>query len=128
LSGQGTTPDTRLTRQKWERYRSAIAGCPLPAAVVDLDALDQNIERPDRLPVVALPPGLALLPMEGAGEVQTPLRVGGEVKLELGDPVFLRHAKAGELAEHFNEYLLLRGHRIETRAPTYRGLGQCFLG
>jgi D-serine deaminase-like pyridoxal phosphate-dependent protein len=76
----------------------------------------------------ALPPGLRLLSLEGAGEVQTPLELGRGVQLDLGDPVFFRHAKAGELAEHFSEYLLVRGTRVEARAPTYRGLGRCFLG
>jgi len=42
--------------------------------------------------------------------------------------VFFRHAKAGELAEHVLEYLLVDGDRIVGRAPTYRGLGLCFLG
>jgi len=60
--------------------------------------------------------------------VQTPVRVPRGITLPLGAPVFFRHAKSGELAEHFNEYLLLRGEKIEGRAPTYRGLGQCFLG
>jgi D-serine deaminase-like pyridoxal phosphate-dependent protein len=83
---------------------------------------------PDRLPVPALPPGLRLLGLEGAGEVQTPLQVDGGVELTLGDPVFFRHAKGGELAEHFAEYILVRGERVESRAPTYRGLGKCFLG
>jgi D-serine deaminase-like pyridoxal phosphate-dependent protein len=83
---------------------------------------------PDRLPVPALPVGLSLLAMEGAGEVQTPLRVPRDVALAAGDPVLFRHAKAGELAEHFSEYLLVRGDRVEDRATTYRGLGQCFLG
>jgi D-serine deaminase-like pyridoxal phosphate-dependent protein len=82
----------------------------------------------DRLPRPALPEGLELLSFEGAGEVQTPLKVPSAVRLELGDPIFFRHAKAGELAEHFNEYLLVRGDRVESRAPTYRGLGHCFLG
>jgi D-serine deaminase-like pyridoxal phosphate-dependent protein len=82
----------------------------------------------DRLPIPALPHGLKLLPLEGAGEVQTPLELAPGVTLQLGDPVFFRHAKAGELAEHFPEYLLVRGERVEGRAPTYRGLGQCFLG
>jgi D-serine deaminase-like pyridoxal phosphate-dependent protein len=50
------------------------------------------------------------------------------VSVRLGDPVFFRHAKAGELAEHFAEYLLVRGSRIEGRVPTYRGMGKCFLG
>jgi D-serine deaminase-like pyridoxal phosphate-dependent protein len=83
---------------------------------------------PDRLPVPALPAGLKLLPLEGAGEVQTPLVVPEGVELALGDPVFFRHAKAGELAEHFKEYLLVRGDKVLGRAPTYRGLGQSFLG
>jgi D-serine deaminase-like pyridoxal phosphate-dependent protein len=82
----------------------------------------------DRLPRPVLPEGVRLLGREGAGEVQTPLRVASGVALDLGDPVFFRHAKAGELAEHVNEYLLVRGDRIEARAPTYRGLGKCFLG
>jgi D-serine deaminase-like pyridoxal phosphate-dependent protein len=60
--------------------------------------------------------------------VQTPLTVPENVALRPGDPVFFRHAKAGELAEHFNEYLLVRGEVIEARAPTYRGIGKCFLG
>jgi D-serine deaminase-like pyridoxal phosphate-dependent protein len=83
---------------------------------------------PDRLPIVALPEGLALTKIEGAGEVQTPVRVPPGVELAIGDPVFFRHAKAGELAEHFLEYLLVRGDEIVARAPTYRGLGLCFLG
>ena len=83
---------------------------------------------PDRLPLPSQPPGLKLLPLEGAGEVQTPLRVPDGTQLAIGDPVFFRHAKAGEPAEHFNEYLLVRGDRIESRAPTYRGLARCFLG
>jgi D-serine deaminase-like pyridoxal phosphate-dependent protein len=82
----------------------------------------------ERLPVPALPGGLRLSSLEGAGEVQTPLEVAAGVDLALGDPVFFRHAKAGELAEHFAQYLLVRGDRVVARAPTYRGLGQCFLG
>lgn len=81
----------------------------------------------DRLPVPYLPPGLKLTAFEGAGEVQTPLRVPQNITLRPGDPVFFRHAKAGELAEHFNEYLIVRDDKIEALAPTYRGLGKCFL-
>jgi D-serine deaminase-like pyridoxal phosphate-dependent protein len=82
----------------------------------------------DRLPIPVLPEGLSLLPLEGAGEVQTPLAFSRAVRLSLGDPVFFRHAKAGELAEHFDEYLLIRGDRLAGRARTYRGLGKCWLG
>ncbi|MFO0762012.1 MAG: alanine racemase [Byssovorax sp.] len=80
----------------------------------------------DRLPIPALPAGLSLTDLEGAGEVQTPLLLPEGLDLPLGAPVFFRHAKAGELAEHFTRYLLVRGTRIEGRAETYRGAGQCF--
>lgn len=82
---------------------------------------------PDRLPIPVLPRGLSWLELEGAGEVQSPLRVtGAERTPRIGDPVFFRHAKAGELAERFPEYLLFRGDRIEGREATYRGEGRCF--
>ena len=80
----------------------------------------------DRLPLPWLPDGLALTPREGAGEVQTPLSVPAGIALALGDPVFFRHAKAGELAEHFERYLLVRGERVEADVATYRGAGKCF--
>ena len=47
--------------------------------------------------------------------------------LALGDPVICRHAKAGELAERFETYLLVRGNKIVGREPTYRGLGKAFM-
>lgn len=82
----------------------------------------------DRLPKPMWPKGLSLLDLEGAGEVQTPLAVPDDCPLRLGDPVFFRHAKSGELSEHFREYVLIRGDRVEGRAATYRGLGHAFLG
>lgn len=80
----------------------------------------------DRLPIPVFPAGLCLLDLEGAGEVQTPLE--GARDVALGDPVFFRHAKAGELAEHFDEYLFVEGGLVTSREKTYRGMGQCFLG
>jgi D-serine deaminase-like pyridoxal phosphate-dependent protein len=82
----------------------------------------------DRLPRPVYPEGARLLPLEGAGEVQTPLLLPPGTDLALGAPVLFRHAKAGELAEHFNEYLLVSAGRIVERAATYRGEGRCFLG
>lgn len=82
---------------------------------------------PDRAPVPWLPSGLSLVRFEGAGEVQTPLRLPERLVLPLGAPVFFRHAKSGELAEHFTEYLLIRRDQIVDRVPTYRGLGLRFL-
>lgn len=87
----------------------------------------------DKVPRPYLPKGLQLVSTEGCGEVQTPLRMpsNGTVELgrhiQLGDPVLFRHAKAGELAEHFQEYLLVKDGEIVERVPTYRGLGRCFL-
>jgi D-serine deaminase-like pyridoxal phosphate-dependent protein len=80
----------------------------------------------DRLPKPFLPEGLSLLGLEGAGEVQTPLVVPPGVALGIGDPVFFRHAKAGELAEHFPRYALVRGDRVIGYAATYRGAGHGF--
>jgi D-serine deaminase-like pyridoxal phosphate-dependent protein len=82
---------------------------------------------PDRLPMVHLPRGLTPVSIEGFGEVQTPFKTSGSTRLDLGDPVICRHAKAGELAERFQEYLLLRSGRVAERVPTYRGLGMAFL-
>ncbi|MEQ8275421.1 MAG: alanine racemase [Deltaproteobacteria bacterium] len=81
----------------------------------------------DRLPRPYLPAGLELFDLEGAGEVQTPLRLPAGMTVALGDPIFFRHAKAGELAEHFAQYVFVRGDRIVKRAPTYRGEGCVFL-
>ncbi|HEY1558093.1 MAG TPA: alanine racemase [Kofleriaceae bacterium] len=88
--------------------------------------LASGTPAPDRLPRPWLPEGLELLALEGAGEVQTPVRARSP--LPLGTPVLFRHAKAGELAEHFAEYVLIRGDRVVGRAATYRGLGHAFLG
>jgi D-serine deaminase-like pyridoxal phosphate-dependent protein len=81
----------------------------------------------DKLPRPFLPEGAALLPLEGAGEVQTPVAYAGPVTLGIGDPVFFRHAKAGELCERFDRLLLLSNGRIVDEVPTYRGEGKCFL-
>jgi len=82
---------------------------------------------PDKLPQPFLPPGLSLLEAEGAGEVQTPLEGAGAGDLAIGDPVFFRHAKAGELCERFAALHLIRGDRVVEVVPTYRGEGHTFL-
>jgi D-serine deaminase-like pyridoxal phosphate-dependent protein len=81
----------------------------------------------DKLPLPYLPEGASLLPLEGAGEVQTPVAHRGHVPLAIGDPIFFRHAKAGELSEHFNRLLLLSSGKVALDVPTYRGEGKCFL-
>ena len=82
---------------------------------------------PMRLPEPYLPHGLRLDPMEGAGEVQTPLLGPGARHLKPGDRVYLRHAKAGELCERFDRLYLVEGDRIVDELPTYRGEGRTFL-
>jgi D-serine deaminase-like pyridoxal phosphate-dependent protein len=80
-----------------------------------------------RLPSPYLPAGLRLDRQEGAGEVQTPLLGAPAGALAVGDRVWMRHAKAGELCERFDRLHLIEGGRIVEEAPTYRGEGQCFL-
>ncbi|MCA9539966.1 MAG: alanine racemase [Myxococcales bacterium] len=82
----------------------------------------------DRLPQPVWPPGLSYVSMEGAGEVQTPLRRSAATPaIEIGDTVLMRPAKAGEPAERFAAYHLVRGETIVAVEPTYRGEGQVFL-
>ncbi|MEV0276094.1 amino acid deaminase/aldolase [Streptomyces sp. NPDC050610] len=81
----------------------------------------------DRLPVPYLPAGLRLDSLEGAGEVQTPLLGQPADDLLIGDKVWFRHAKAGELCERFEALHLIDGDRIVETAPTYRGEGRTFL-
>jgi D-serine deaminase-like pyridoxal phosphate-dependent protein len=80
-----------------------------------------------RLPRPVLPAGLRLDGREGAGEVQTPLLGPAADALAIGDRVWLRHAKAGELCERFDELHLVEGDEVVETVPTYRGEGCCFL-
>ncbi|MGW7331772.1 amino acid deaminase/aldolase [Streptomyces sp. NPDC054840] len=81
----------------------------------------------DRLPVPYLPQGLRYDPQEGAGEVQTPLLGSPADDLLIGDRVWFRHAKAGELCERFDTLHLIEGDRVSESVPTYRGEGRTFL-
>ena len=77
----------------------------------------------DRSPLPWAPPQLRLTTLEGAGEVQTPLVGAGAASLSIGDLVWFRHAKSGELAEHTPTVHLLSDARIVDSVPTYRGTG-----
>jgi D-serine deaminase-like pyridoxal phosphate-dependent protein len=81
----------------------------------------------DRLPEPYLPSGLKLDPMEGAGEVQTPVSGGPARELRVGDRVYLRHAKAGELCERFDRLHVIEGGELVDELPTFRGEGRAFL-
>jgi D-serine deaminase-like pyridoxal phosphate-dependent protein len=78
-----------------------------------------------RLPRLATP-DLELLGTEGAGEVQTPVRGRGAQGLQIGDRVWLRHAKAGELCERFAAIHVVSGGAVSESVPTYRGEGKTF--
>ena len=124
----------------FDSYR---AFAPAPAAAVALDVVRRP--APDiatvlgggwiasgppgtsRVPQVAWPERLRLLPREGAGEVQTPLKGSAASDLAVGDRVWLRHAKSGELAERVNEYAVVDGGEVVAMLPTYRGEGKAFL-
>ncbi|MBA4246999.1 MAG: alanine racemase [Microbacterium sp.] len=82
---------------------------------------------PDRLPQVVWPEGLRMLGTEAAGEVQTPLRGPAARTLHVGDRVWLRHTKAGELSEHLDAFHVLDGDTVTGELPTYRGEGKAFL-
>jgi D-serine deaminase-like pyridoxal phosphate-dependent protein len=81
-----------------------------------------------KAPLPVMPVGMQYLPLEGAGEVQTPLQLApGTPEISLGDPVFFQHAKAGELCERFNELYLIHAGEIVDVVKTYRGEGMNFL-
>ena len=79
------------------------------------------------MPRIEWPHGLVYAKDEGAGEVQTPLIGPAASELTIGDVVWMRHAKAGEMAERVGEYVVVRRiHGTLTVVdvwPTYRGEG-----
>jgi D-serine deaminase-like pyridoxal phosphate-dependent protein len=83
-----------------------------------------------RQPTPVWPEGLRVLPREGVGEVQTPVTGPAAAGLSVGDRVWWRHAKAGEVCERFAEVHLVEDEPGEVAAvrtvPTYRGEGKCF--
>lgn len=110
-------------------YAVPVVRHPAPGVVTCLGGgyVASGAVGPDKAPVVWAPAGATLTELEGAGEVQTPILLPDGVQLALGDPVLLRHAKAGELCERFASLLVFRGDRVVDELPTYRGEGATFL-
>lgn len=77
-----------------------------------------------RVPKPVWPKGVRLIGTEGAGEVQTPFT--GAADLAVGDRVWMRHAKAGELCERFDAIHIVDADDRRTTVPTYRGEGRNF--
>lgn len=80
----------------------------------------------DRLPSFYEEGRYTYLSLEGAGEVQTPISDKSGC-LGVGDTVYFRHAKAGELCERFLALHAIRDNDYAGSFLTYRGEGQCFL-
>ena len=97
------------------------------ATVLGGGYLASGVGEPSRVPSPHLPPGLRLDRFEGAGEVQTPVLGPPARDLQVGDRVYFRHAKAGELCERFQSLHLVSGDRVVDEVPTYRGEGKTFL-
>ncbi len=97
------------------------------ATVLGGGYLASGLGEPSRVPSPHLPAGLRLDRFEGAGEVQTPVLGDAARGLQIGDRVYFRHAKAGELCERFDSLHLVSGDRVVDEVPTYRGEGRTFL-
>jgi len=107
----------QIVRQPQQDIFTALGGGYIASGATD----------PSKQPIPFWPKGLELIKNEGTGEVQTPLKYKGKENLKIGDWVILRHAKAGEVMERFNEIRLLRNGKFEGIMLTYRGEGKCFL-
>ncbi len=81
--------------------------------------------KKSRLPSPTWPSGLKLLGTEGAGEVQTPVLGTSADALHIGDRVWMRYAKAGEMLERFDVISAIDGDEL-TELATYRGEGKNF--
>lgn len=116
---------TRFRHAPAAYFATPVVRCPGPGWVTVFKGgfIASGVPGPDRLPTIAWPPGLHYSGLEGPGEVQTPLTGPGTEDLRIGDLVWFRHAKAGELAEHFNEFLVVSESRIVETWTTYRGEG-----
>lgn len=119
----------RFTGRPAALFALPVVRRPAPGTVTVLGGgyLASGPTGPARAPQPYLPAGLRYAPEEGAGEVQTPLLGQAAGDLRLGDRVWFRHAKAGELCEHFDALHLVDGDTVVEPVPTYRGEGRTFL-
>jgi D-serine deaminase-like pyridoxal phosphate-dependent protein len=118
-----------FTGQPAAMFALPVVRRPGPGVVTALGGgyLASGPGNPSRVPQPYLPGGLRLDREEGAGEVQTPLLGPAADALGIGDRIWMRHAKAGELCERFTELHLVEGEAVAATVPTYRGEGQNFL-
>lgn len=116
---------THFQHQPAAYFASPVVRRPAPGWVTVFKGgfIASGVPGSDRVPTIAWPPGLSYSGLEGAGEVQTPLQGPGAEDLQIGDLVWFRHAKAGELAEHFAVFHVVSGGEIVDQWTTYRGEG-----
>ncbi|MBC2680893.1 amino acid deaminase/aldolase [Corynebacterium sp. 4HC-13] len=81
----------------------------------------------DRQPVVDWPEQLKTNPLEGFGEVQTPLTGEAARTLHIGDHVWMRPSKAGEHTEYIDNIMVVANGEVVDEWPTYRGEGRSFV-
>ncbi len=62
----------------------------------------------DRLPVFYEPAKFAYLSLEGAGEVQTPIKVKGK-NIQIGDTIYLDMQRLGSFVSDFHYYMVYEG-------------------
>ena len=90
--------------------------------------LGSGLGEPSRVPSPYLPAGLQPRPLRGRGRgPDAGARRAARVTCAIGDRVYFRHAKAGELCERFETLHLVSGDRVVDEVPTYRGEGKTFL-
>ncbi|ALE04686.1 alanine racemase (plasmid) [Arthrobacter sp. ERGS1:01] len=120
---------SRFTPQHAVGFAAPVVRRPAPDIVTVLGGgwIASGPHGADRSPVPVYPSGLSMLGTEGAGEVQTPLRGAIASGLRIGDNVWFRHAKSGEVCEHVDALELLDAGRRVGRALTYRGEGKAFI-
>lgn len=118
---------TRFTPAPAAAFALSVVRTPRPdmATVLGGGWIASGPPGADRVPLPVWPEGLRMVPREMAGEVQTPLT--GASGLAVGDRVWFRHTKSGELAEHVNEVSIVEGDTIIDTLPTYRGEGKAWL-
>ena len=120
---------SRFTLTPAAAYAIPVVRRPGPGVVTALGGgyIASGTPDPSKSPEPWLPAGLDLDDEEGAGEVQTPLLGAAADRLKIGDNVYMRHNKAGEMCERFETLLLVEGGEIVDEVPTYRGEGRAFL-
>lgn len=118
---------TRFTPAPAAAFALSVVRKPRPdmATVLGGGWIASGPPAPDRVPLPVWPRGLRMVPREMAGEVQTPLT--GAAGLAIGDRVWFRHTKSGEVAEHVNEVSIVDDGRVIDTMPTYRGEGKAWL-